>query len=181
MVQTNTRRFLQYFSVSNRQKRRKEREKQRKRERLRSSEAYTNRRRRVILKRTAAVESRWETFKTFSFISMDMIRRAWIIRVHSEMTRMGLRSFLPERFLSEQGAGSFSRENGEESEGTGRNMLYYLSRKTPTHPTAPLRNKRDKGRNRNITEEERKGEREREKERLESIGETMEERTGKDG
>lgn len=150
---------------------------------LRSSEAYTNRRRRVILKRTAAVESRWETFKTFSFISMDMIRRAWIIRVHSEMTRMGLRSFLPERFLSgqEQGAGSFSRENGEESEGTGRNMLYYLSRKTPTHPTAPLRNKRDKGRNRNITEEERKGEREREKERLESIGETMEERTGKDG
>ena len=60
-------------------------------------------------------------------------------------------------------------------------MLYYLSRKTPTHPTAPLRNKRDKGRNRNITEEERKGEREREKERLESIGETMEERTGKDG
>ena len=75
----------------------------------------------------------------------------------------GLRSFLPERFLSGQGAGSFSRENGEESEGTGRNMLYYLSRKTPTHPTAPLRNKRDKGRNRNITEEERKGEREKER------------------
>lgn len=68
------------FSVINRQrqkKRRKKTEKETERVclRLRSSEAYTNRRRRVILKRMVAVESRWKR-STFSFISMDMIRRA---------------------------------------------------------------------------------------------------------
>lgn len=66
------------FSVSNRQRQKKkktEKETERVYLRLRSSEAYTNRRRRVILKRMVAVESRWER-STFSFISMDMIRRA---------------------------------------------------------------------------------------------------------
>lgn len=66
------------FSVSNRQRQKKketEKETERVCLRLRSSEAYTNRRRRVILKRMVAVESRWKR-STFSFISMDMIRRA---------------------------------------------------------------------------------------------------------
>lgn len=67
------------FSVSNRQRQKKKEKTEKETERvclrLRSSEAYTNRRRRVILKRMVAVESRWKR-STFSFISMDMIRRA---------------------------------------------------------------------------------------------------------
>lgn len=105
-----------------------------------------------------AVESRWKR-STFSFISMDMIRRAWIIRVHSEMTRTALRSFLRKIFIR-QGPGAYrfrGKQGGNRRD--GRNTLYYLSRKTPTHPIALLRNKRDKGRNRNITEAQRKRDR----------------------
>lgn len=91
------------------------------------------------------------------------------------MTRTAL---LPSRKIfirQEPGAYRFRGKQGGNRRG-GRNTLYYLSRKTPTHPTPFLRNKRDKGRNRNITKAQRKKETEREREKLESISETVEER-----
>lgn len=90
-----------------------------------------------------------------SFISLDMIRRAWIIRVHSEMTRTVLRSFLQKDFYGRNRV-SFSQGTGRKLEnGKGQNTLYYLLQNT--NPSLHiLRNKRDKGRNRNITKTEGK-------------------------
>lgn len=90
-----------------------------------------------------------------SFISLDMIRCAWIIRVHSEMTRTVLRSFLQKDFYGRNRV-SFSQGTGRKLEnGKGQNTLYYLLQNT--NPSLHiLRNKRDKGRNRNITKTEGK-------------------------
>lgn len=90
-----------------------------------------------------------------SFISLDMIRRAWIIRVHSEMTRTVLRSFLQKDFYGRNRV-SFSQGTGRKLENRkGQNTLYYLLQNT--NPSLHiLRNKRDKGRNRNITKTEGK-------------------------
>lgn len=105
-----------------------------------------------------AVESRWKR-STFSFISMDMIRRAWIIRVHSEMTRTALRSFLPERFLSGRDrARIVFAGNREETEGTGGIRFIIFLAKHRLIPSRFYETKGTKG-NRNITEAQRKRDR----------------------